>query len=433
MGSVTSDRRRGLNASTAIKSPVIAASTGNLTLEGEQTVDGIALVTGDRAFPKDQTDASENGIYRVDTSAWPREPDWDGKGDIVEGTMVPVSRGATNALTWWIVSNTGSITIGTTDVTFTQGLTDVAISATSTVTDESSDTTCFPVFMTEATGNNALKSGTNLTFNSSTGELGFDIATIGGVATIGGTLDVTGDSTFTGTASIDDATDATSDAAASLQTDGGAGIVKTIWGGQDIVLDERADHAATSAAGMGIVWIKNDAPNVLMFTDDVATDFEISRPSELQTETVTTSGTTHDYTSIPSWVKKITIMLSGVTTSGTDAKLIQIGDAGDIEATEYLGNSCSINTAVAITAYTTGFGIRSVVNTDILTGSIVLTLEDSTNNTWIANGSFAETNTADIFLTVGAKSLTATLDRIRVTTISGSDTFTAGEINIMWE
>ena len=177
MTSVSSGRRRGLNASTAIKSPVIAASTGNLTLSAEQTVDGIALVDGNRVFVKDQTDGTENGIYLVDTSTWAREPDWDGTGDVVEGTMVPVSRGTTNALTWWIVSNTGTITIGTTALTVVQGLTDVGISATSTVTDESTDTTCFPVFMTDATGNNALKSGTNLTFNSNTGELVSTIVT----------------------------------------------------------------------------------------------------------------------------------------------------------------------------------------------------------------------------------------------------------------
>jgi len=196
MTSVSSGRRRGLNASTAIKSPVIAASTGNLTLSAAQTVDGIALVATNRVLCKNQTDASENGIYAVNSSTWVREPDWDGIGDVVEGTMIPVSRGTTNALTWWLVTNTGTITIGTTgtntDVTFAQGLTDVAISATSTVTDESTDTTCFPVFMTAATGNNALKSGTNLTFNSNTGEFGATIVASTGKSTAT-TFEPTGD------------------------------------------------------------------------------------------------------------------------------------------------------------------------------------------------------------------------------------------------
>ena len=194
MTSATSTRRRGLTGHTTIKSPVIAASTANLTLSAEQTVDGIALVAGDRVLVKDQTDGTENGIYLVATSTWAREPDWDGVGDVVEGTMAQVNRGTINALTWWLVSNTGTITPGTTDVTFVQGLTDVGISATSTVTDESSDTTCFPVFMTAATGNNALKSGSNLTFNSSTGDLAptkLTATTITGTTITGTTIDGT--------------------------------------------------------------------------------------------------------------------------------------------------------------------------------------------------------------------------------------------------
>ena len=82
--------------------------------------------------------------------------------------------------------------------------------------------------------------------------------------------------TSSGVVSVTNATEATSDTAASLKTAGGLGVVKTAWIGQDIVLDERADHAATSAAGNGIVWVKNDAPNLLMFTDDAAADFNLS-------------------------------------------------------------------------------------------------------------------------------------------------------------
>jgi len=115
---VSTNRRQGVNASMAIKVPCITASTTNLTLSGEQTVDGIALVAGDRCFVKDQTDGTENGIYDVDTSAWTRSPDFDGAFDVVEGTVVPVSRGTTNSQGAWRVSNTGAITIGTTSITF---------------------------------------------------------------------------------------------------------------------------------------------------------------------------------------------------------------------------------------------------------------------------------------------------------------------------
>ncbi len=74
-------------------------------------------------------------------------------------------------------------------------------------------------------------------------------------------------------------TDSTSGTTGALQSAGGLGVVKTVWIGQDIVLDERADHAATSAAGNGIIWLRSVAPNILMFTDDAATDFNLSPES----------------------------------------------------------------------------------------------------------------------------------------------------------
>jgi len=199
MVSVSSVRARGLNVSTAIKSPVIAASTGNLTLSAEQTVDGIALVAGDRVLAKDQTTATEIGIYLVGSGTWAREPDWDGSGDIVEGTLVPVSRGTANSDTMWRVTNTGTITVGTTSITMAEGLTKVAIAATSTVIDESADTTCFPIFVASATGDLALLTGTNLTFNSNTGSFAATVLVSSGAATIGGLATMSSNATVAGT------------------------------------------------------------------------------------------------------------------------------------------------------------------------------------------------------------------------------------------
>ena len=114
----STDRRFGVNPAAGWKNPVIAASTANLTLSGEQTVDGIALVADDRVFAKDQTDTTENGIYVVSTGDWSRDADFDGAYDVVEHSLIPVARGTENAATWWRVTNTGTITIGTTNLTF---------------------------------------------------------------------------------------------------------------------------------------------------------------------------------------------------------------------------------------------------------------------------------------------------------------------------
>jgi len=118
MASVATDRRQGVNSGAAIKVPVKAATTANITLSGEQTIDGVALVDGDRVLVKNQTTASENGIYEVDTSTWSRAPDWDGSYDVKEGTFVYVTDGTVNAALFYSVTTADPITIGTTSVAF---------------------------------------------------------------------------------------------------------------------------------------------------------------------------------------------------------------------------------------------------------------------------------------------------------------------------
>ncbi len=115
---VSTSRRQGVNASAAVKVACLCATTANITLSGEQTVDGISVVTDDRVLVKNQTTSSENGIYIADTSSWNRAPDWDGALDVVEGTLIPVNRGTSNSDTMWRVTTTGTITVGTTSITF---------------------------------------------------------------------------------------------------------------------------------------------------------------------------------------------------------------------------------------------------------------------------------------------------------------------------
>lgn len=126
MTSVTTDRRQGLNASIAIKVPCRATTTANITLSGEQTIDGIAIVDGDRVLVKNQTDGIENGIYECDTGTWARTKDWDGTNDIKKGTLIFVHSGTANS-GWWYVSTADPITIDTTSVTIAQASTALAV------------------------------------------------------------------------------------------------------------------------------------------------------------------------------------------------------------------------------------------------------------------------------------------------------------------
>lgn len=116
MASIAIDRLDGLSSSAAIKGPVKAATTANITLYAEQTIDGVALVDGDRVLVKDQTAAYENGIYVVDTGQWRRSKDFNRNRDVVEGTMVYVTDGTVNAGTIWSVSSDDN-NVGTSNTT----------------------------------------------------------------------------------------------------------------------------------------------------------------------------------------------------------------------------------------------------------------------------------------------------------------------------
>lgn len=104
-------------AGLAIKAPCIAFSNANLALSGEQTVNGVAVVEGDRVLVKDQTDGIENGIYNVETSAWARAGDFDGNRDVVRGTLVVIPPTLGQSFLYQ-VTTADPIVIGTTAIAF---------------------------------------------------------------------------------------------------------------------------------------------------------------------------------------------------------------------------------------------------------------------------------------------------------------------------
>lgn len=102
------------------KPSVRAASTANLTLSGTQTIDGVACGVGDRVLAKNQTTASGNGPYVVAAGAWTRAVDADATGEITPGATWYVEEGTVNGGSRWKVTNTGTITLGTTSITIVQ-------------------------------------------------------------------------------------------------------------------------------------------------------------------------------------------------------------------------------------------------------------------------------------------------------------------------
>lgn len=101
------------------KEPVRAATTANITLSGAQTIDGVAVIVGDRVLVKDMTAGSSNGIYIAASGAWTRAADFDANGELV-GATVFVSEGTTNGNTTWNMTTDAPIVIGTTDLVWTK-------------------------------------------------------------------------------------------------------------------------------------------------------------------------------------------------------------------------------------------------------------------------------------------------------------------------
>jgi hypothetical protein len=140
-----------------------------------------------------------------------------------------------------------------------------------------------------------------------------------------------------------------------------------------------------------------------------------------------------DFTGIPTWVKRITVLFSGVSTSGTSIPQIQIG-AGSITTTGYSTSTTqfvdagTVSAAVAVSGFTCLTSNAAVYN---LIGSIQIC--NISSNIWVASGVLGMSTTARSSLVTGNISLSGALDRVRVTTVNGTDTFDAGAINILYE
>ena len=149
------------------------------------------------------------------------------------------------------------------------------------------------------------------------------------------------------------------------------------------------------------------------------------------TAVASTSGTSIDFTSIPSWVKRITVMFQGVSTSGTSSHLLQLG-SGSVQTSGYVSL-----TTLSLTAAYTGTSTAGMVSfSDTATyakhGTFVFTNLNS--NIWVMTGIVINTTgTALGSYSAGSVSLSGALDRVRITTVNGTDTFDAGSINILYE
>ena len=150
------------------------------------------------------------------------------------------------------------------------------------------------------------------------------------------------------------------------------------------------------------------------------------------TAQASTSGTSIDFTSIPSWVKRITVMFNGVSTSGTSNIQIRLGNGGTPTTSGYLGTSLA-STAAGNSAATstTGFVLLTGVASYLING--IGTFTNVSGNIWsgvINTGQSDSARTTSVYASI---SLAGALDIVRITTVNGTDTFDAGSINILYE
>lgn len=190
-----------------------------------------------------------------------------------------------------------------------------------------------------------------------------------------------------------------------------------------------------STSGVGGLVSSADNSGILELQSAGITKFTVSQEGAYGTLRLETAknatGTAVDFTGIPSWVKRITVMFAGVSTSGTSFGIVQLGDAEGVENTGY----SSVRWGIAGTSpfsnnITNGLAAFGGTAADLASGQLFINLVSST--IWVASGSVYSAATTGISH-AGSKTLSTTLDRIRITTVNGTDTFDSGIINLLLE
>ena len=149
----------------------------------------------------------------------------------------------------------------------------------------------------------------------------------------------------------------------------------------------------------------------------------------LGTAQASTSGVNIDFTGIPSWVRRVTVMFNGVSTNGSALIQIQLGSSAGFVTSGYAGG---VTYSTVNGTNSTGFLIDYTggpLATVVRTGAVSIT--NFTGNTWVSFGSISWN--ANTTVNSGSVALAGALDRVRLPTVGGTDTIDAGSINLLWE
>ena len=160
----------------------------------------------------------------------------------------------------------------------------------------------------------------------------------------------------------------------------------------------------------------------------------VSAGFTMGTPVATTSGTEITFTGIPAGTKQIVFTFKNVSSSGTSQITVRAGTSAGLANSNYNATAANqINTSVATEGVTSGWPIKAAGAGYKLSGSIIITLQSATTNSWSAQGMWSDIGVSNnIFTTAGGVILSGTLDRVGIAFTSGSDTFDHGEINIAY-
>lgn len=192
-------------------------------------------------------------------------------------------------------------------------------------------------------------------------------------------------------------------------------------------------YALYAAAGAN-----NDVTSLLALSvggvpNGVITPAKLSQPATLGASVATTSGTSIDFTSIPTWVNRVVVPLAGVSTNGADHILFQLGSSG-IKTSGYLSTAMNLAAGPSLTTgtFTAGFGVLMGGAAAVIHGEVVFQRVGSGSNTWEFTQNISRSDGAICNFGGGSATLTGALDTIRLTTVGGVNTFDAGSAAIYW-
>jgi hypothetical protein len=195
--------------------------------------------------------------------------------------------------------------------------------------------------------------------------------------------------------------------------------------------------AAPATAGNNSITLPTSNGNAYQIVRNGATagSLEYADKLVLGTAQNSTSGTSIDFTGIPSWVKRVTVTGINVSTSGTSIVCLRLGTSSGVASAGYVSNH---NTFNGNTVSNNGAGTGEFAISGNITAADIrqfsATIIQNSGNAWVFSSVAAATNaTGNTSIAAGAIILGGTLDRVRITTVNGTDTFDAGSINIMYE